>query len=331
MEFTYLQEQHLDEIANLISHNYMKARKSLALLSDKYEDIQLHKNDLLKFVENKNTLVALDGGKVVGFLNAYLINQFKGIARGALSIPSLHGILDGYDKIDLYNELYRRAADIWVKNDCYTHCIVLYANDVDVIDDWVMNSFGIFVIDAVRPIELIDLPDSQDSILFRKAEKEDLMNMIPLFQGIENHLVDSPIFLYYHESEDYIKEYTDWLDVEGNNLWIAEKEQEVIGYLKTNTAEINLDELSDGKTMAINGAYVLPEYRGHQIMARLVNLAMKWAMDQGLSRCATDFESANLEGRRFWLKHFTPYAYSMIRRIDERNHLKQNHNESRII
>jgi GNAT superfamily N-acetyltransferase len=301
----------------------MKARKFLDLLSDKYENIQLHKNDLLKFVDNKNTLIALENGKVVGFLNAYLINEFKGTARGALSMPPLHGILDGYDKTYLYNELYRRAADLWVKNDCYTHCIVFYANDVDVIDNWFMNGFGMFVIDAVRPIEYIILSDYQEGIIFRKAEKGDLVNMIPLFQGIEKHLVDTPIFLCYHESEDYIKEYTDWLEVEGNNLWIAVKDQEFIGYLKTNTSEINLDELNDGKTMAINGAYVLPEYRGNQIMARLVNLAMKWAMDQGLSRCSTDFESANIEGRRFWLRHFIPYAYSMIRRIDERNHIEE--------
>lgn len=321
MYYTYLKNSHVEEVATIISTNYKDARLALPILSDKYEDIQMHIKEIGKYVDDSNFVVAIESGKVAGFISGFSINEFKGTAKGTLSLPTLHGIADGYDKSYLYSELYRRVSDLWINSDCYTHALMLYANDKNTIDSWVLNGFGMLVIDAVRPLEEIVIPNMENNILIRKAYIEDLIDMEHLFKGIDKHLSSSPIYLYNHVSENYVDEYEDLLKTEGNILWIAEVDNKIIGYLKTNKTEINMDELDDGYTMGINGAYVLPEYRGQHIMARLLNVATKWAIDSGLKRCSTDFESANIEGRRFWLKHFTPYCYSMIRRIDERNHL----------
>lgn len=216
MHYTYLKNSYVGEVANIISTNYKNARLALPILSDKYENIEMHIKQIQKYVGNNNFIVAIEANKVTGFINGFSINEFK---------------------------------------------------------------------------------------------------------GIDKHLAASPIYLHNHISENYVDEYGDWLKTEGNMLWVAEVDHKIIGYLKTNTTEINMDELDDGYTMGINGAYVLPEYRGHHIMSKLLNIATEWAISKGLKRCSTDFESANIEGRHFWLRHFTPYCYSMIRRIDERNHL----------
>lgn len=321
MHYTYLKNSHVEEVATIISTNYKNARLALPILSDKYENIEMHIKEIRKYVDNNNFVVAIESGKVIGFINGFSINEFKGTAKGVLSLPSLHGIADGYNKIYLYSELYRRVSDLWVNSDCYTHAVMLYVNDKNVIDSWVMNGFGMLVVDAVRPLEEIAITNIDNNILIRKADITDLIDMEHLFKGIDKHLSSSPIYLYNHISENYINECGHWLKTEGNNLWIAEINSEIIGYLKTNTTRINMDELDDGYTMAINGVYVLPGYRGQHIMSRLLNIATDWAIEKGLKRRSTDFESANIEGRRFWLKHFTPYCYSMIRRIDERNHL----------
>ncbi len=42
------------------------------------------------------------------------------------------------------------------------------------------------------------------------------------------------------------------------------------------------------------------------------------ASADGYARCAVDFEAHNIHGSRFWLRHFTPVAYSVLRRLDER-------------
>lgn len=321
MEYTYLKNSHVKEVANIIVANYKNPRVALPILSDKYEGIEMHIKRIERYVDNKNFLVAIDSGKVAGFINGFTINEFKGTAKGALSIRSLHGVAEGYDKNYLYSELYRKVSDLWLNSNCYTHGVMLYVNDKDTIDSWVMNGFGMLVIDGVRSLEKIDIPDIDDDIVIRRAEVRDLINMEYLFKGIDKHLSSPPIYLHVDTIEDYVGEYEEWLETEGNILWIAEKDNKSIGYLKTNTTEINMDELYDGHTMGINGAYVLPEYRGKHIMARLLNEAIHWATEKGLKRCSTDFESSNIEGRRFWLKHFTPYCYSVIRKIDERNHL----------
>jgi hypothetical protein len=33
--------------------------------------------------------------------------------------------------------------------------------------------------------------------------------------------------------------------------------------------------------------------------------------------CGVDFESFNLSGNAFWNRYFSPYTYSLARRIDE--------------
>ncbi|MCQ4921947.1 GNAT family N-acetyltransferase [Tissierella carlieri] len=321
MYYTYLKNSHIEEVATIISTNYKNARLALPILSDKYENIEMHIKRIQKYIDNDDFVLAVESGKVAGFMYGFKINEFKGTAKGVLSIPSIHGIADGYDKNYLYSELYRRASDLWVNTDCYTHAMMMYANDKDAIDSWVMSGFGMLVIDAVRSLDEIIVPNTDNNILIRKVEITDLINMEYLFKGIDEHLSSTPIYLYNHINENYVDEYSNWLRTEGNMLWIAEIGNKIIGYLKTNITEINMDELDDGYTMGINGAYVLPEYRGQHIMARMLNTAADWAIENGLKRCSTDFESANIEARQFWLKHFTPYCYSMIRRIDERNHL----------
>lgn len=322
MHYTCLKKDNIEEVAAIISNNYKNTRETLPILSDKYENIEMHIKRIEKYVDNSNFIVAIESGRVAGFINGFSIDEFKGTVKGALSLPSLHGVVDGYDKNYLYSELYRRVSDLWANSNCYTHAVMLYANDKNTIDSWVMNGFGMIVIDAVRPIEEITIPNIDDNILIRRADVSDLIDMEHLFKGLDKHLYSSPIYLYDHVSENYVLEYKGWLKTEGNILWVAEVDNKIIGYLKTNTTEINMDELDDGYTMGINGAYALPEYRGQHIMSRLLNVAIQWANTKGLKRCSTDFESANIEARRFWLKHFTPYCYSMIRRIDERNHLE---------
>lgn len=321
MYYTNLKNSHIEDVVNIIVNNYKNARLALPILSDKYENAEMHMKKIEKCVGNNSFIVAIDSDKVAGFINGFSINEFKGTAKGVLSLPLLHGIADGYDKNYLYSELYRRASDLWVNSNSYTHAVMLYVNDKNVIDSWVMNGFGMLVIDAVRSLEKIDIPNIDNNILIRKADIKDLIDMEHLFKGIDKHLSSSPIYLHDCNDENHFDEYNEWLKTENNILWVAELNNKIIGFLKTNTAEINMDELDDGYTMGINGAYVLPEYRGQHIMSRLLNVSTDWAIGNGLKRCSTDFESANMEGRRFWLKHFTPYCYSMIRRIDERNHL----------
>ncbi|ERJ12181.1 GNAT family N-acetyltransferase [Haloplasma contractile] len=323
MKFTNLMQDQIEDVISIVKMNYQKARENLPLLSDKYENREIIKKIITELNPNHFIVATIDG-KVVGFITAYYIDEFKGTVRGALSLPHMHGVKVGYDQSKIYNLLYKEASMRWTNKECYTHCMLVYNGDYDTLNTWFYNGFGLLVIDAVRDLNCIPLPDIKDDITIRQANPYDVPRMVSLLQGIKRHLKSAPIFLTVDDEEDsdLIKEYLDWTLKESNNLWIAEQNNQIIGYLKTNTTEINQDELQDGETLGINGAYVLPEFRGKHIMSRLINLALLWAKENGLKRCSTDFETANLEGRSYWLKHFKPYSYGLIRRIDERNHLR---------
>ena len=93
-------------VATIISTKYKNARLALPTLSDKYENIEMHIKKIGEYVDNNNFVVAIDSGKVIGFINGFSINEFKGTSKGVLSLPSLHGIADGYDKKGRYNRPY---------------------------------------------------------------------------------------------------------------------------------------------------------------------------------------------------------------------------------
>jgi GNAT superfamily N-acetyltransferase len=66
-----------------------------------------------------------------------------------------------------------------------------------------------------------------------------------------------------------------------------------------------------------NGLYCLPEHRGKGIGQYLLKLLARHLKKQGYTRLGVDFESVNPSGSGFWLKYFTAYTHSVVRRIDE--------------
>lgn len=61
----------------------------------------------------------------------------------------------------------------------------------------------------------------------------------------------------------------------------------------------------------------LPEYRGRDIYPNLLNYAIDKLAGEGYKLLGVDFESFNPTAYGFWLKHFTAYTKSVVRRIDE--------------
>ncbi len=76
--------------------------------------------------------------------------------------------------------------------------------------------------------------------------------------------------------------------------------------------------IRDEKTVSISRAFTKEHTRNSGIGTALLKHSLDWARSVGYERCAVDFESENISGARFWLKHFQPVCYSLIRYVDER-------------
>jgi len=57
------------------------------------------------------------------------------------------------------------------------------------------------------------------------------------------------------------------------------------------------------------------DVRGQGIGAALLNRVVQWANEQGYVRCAVDFEPTNVLAARFWMRHFRPVSYALVRYI----------------
>jgi len=76
--------------------------------------------------------------------------------------------------------------------------------------------------------------------------------------------------------------------------------------------------IRDEKTTSVIRAFTKESVRGRGIAAALLNRSLDWAHLKGYERCAVDFEPMNVLAARFWMRHFEPVCFSLVRHVDQR-------------
>ena len=136
-----------------------------------------------------------------------------------------------------------------------------------------------------------------------------------LEDGLRDHLLASPILLTLAPADPRETHLADLTDVR-QRILIAEVGGEPVAYLRIGPHSDDVTELlQDEGTAAITGAYTVPGWRSTGVAASLLEAAIDWARSSGYERCGVDFESANLEGSRFWFEHFQPVSVAFVRRL----------------
>ena len=158
------------------------------------------------------------------------------------------------------------------------------------------------------------MPDVQ----IRQATADDLDAVTALGEALQRHLAAPPIYLPLIDLEGSA-EYSEWLAQPGHVQWLALAGSEVVAELRLEPSNYTACAISaDEGTTFITSAYTLPAARSSGLAAALLAHAVENARDQGYVRVATDFESANIPGAAFWMRHFQPTAFSVVRYVDER-------------
>lgn len=210
--------------------------------------------------------------------------------------------------------MYQSISEKWVDGGALVHPITLYAHDESAIKAFFTYGFGLRCIDAVRFIEPHEIK-SLEGVSFEELSQKEAGRITELHNGLVKHLGKAPCFLNYSEktSDTVLNE-----AVEDNiRYFIAKKNNEIISYLKTGDDGEHFSSKSQDM-MNICGAYLPLEYRGKGIFDALLFYTENVFAEEGYKRLGTDFESFNPTAYGFWLKYFTPYTYSVVRRIDER-------------
>jgi GNAT superfamily N-acetyltransferase len=192
------------------------------------------------------------------------------------------------------------------------HAITLLAHDQIAEKTWFWNGFGLIVVDAVRPIQPLNMP-LPTGLQIRGARSGDAHALAELDAEHCAHYTRSPIFMPPRAASD-AAEYTAFLARPKNSIWLALDGEIPVGFIRYEAYDFDgVAIVESDDAIAINGAYVRPAYRGRRVAAALLDAALRDYQARGFTFCAVNFESFNPEAAGFWMTYFQPVCLSVAR------------------
>ena len=312
-------QKHIEDAARLFISRYINQKEKLSCLPSKYEKTETITQLLDRTLETQPGVVAISdnglSGYLIGFTN---IPNFKGISPGVYVPEWGHSVENG--SREAFQCMYDKIARDWVSEGCYTHAVTFFATEPDLRDYLYLSGFGLLVIDAIRDLsqELWTKNDEPRSeILIREANEDDLEELTRLDNELVSYLSRSPTFLFSERSDTTETEKA----VLGKNTIsiLAEGDHQILGCIRGHSQkEDGCTIVQDVSVMGIDFAYTDPSVRGTGIGRSILGEILNWGKSKQKTGCAVDFESANVLGRTFWLRHFKPVCFSAIRHVDPR-------------
>lgn len=315
MRIIPLKQEHLSAAAEMAAAAHAQERACVPALPARTAEQYLPLFE--KLWQRAPGAAAIDhDGNLAGYIIGAKVSNFKGTQNG-IHVPEWANATVGSDRFSLIRSLYEFISAKWVDNGCFTHAITLYAHDEEALRTWFRSAFGMICGDGVR--ELVPVQGSlAKDIVVRQARLDDIDLFLPLVHEHQRYYPTAPLFmpLFELDSRGFFEE---WLQDPNHNLWLALEQGEPIGYFESSGAHPRASHLiMDPGTCSVCGAFVRPNIRKHGVGAALLSQVIDWAVENGYERCAVDFETHNIYGSRFWEKHFTAVACSVIRTVDER-------------
>ena len=313
IQYEPINKKHINPALDIVMSAYNEEKIAVPFLPDELAHLDSIRESMSNLFNRGIGVAAISNNELIGFLAGFEIAEFFGKCKGVYSPLYGHGVIKRYRK-SVYQELYKRAADLWTKKVCMTHAVTFFAHDSETIDNWFWQGFGLRCVDAIREVAAIYASNS--TFVICKADADDIPGLADIHRQHNLYYKNSPIFLPRNE-EDPVQDLTEWLEHNNHHLWVAYHDQKPLGYMRIEPgAETFVSE--HPTVMNITGAYVLDNERRSGIGLMLLKTIQQWLLQNGYPLCGVDFESINTTGSNFWTKHFTPYTYSMVRRIDER-------------
>ena len=314
IEIVPFSEDHLRDAATLVATRYRAERDINKSLPARYEKPDTILERLRPFANGRAGVTAICQGRLNGFLLG-LIFPLRGVPT-AWSPDWGHAVGLVGDR-ETYRAMYAALAPRWVANGCFDHAVTVLAHDREASDAWFSLGFGMWGMDTLRALSPVKRPAAEVTI--RRATVEDIEPVLRLTVGLLHHLATSPIFLplMINPLRQFLEE---WLSNPGKVLWLASLSGEDVGCMRLEPVDDRNApmSISDKETVAISGVFTRGDHRSRGVGTALLNHSLEWAWSAGYRKCAVGFESTNIIGSSFWLKHFQPVCYSLIRHIDER-------------
>ena len=157
MRISVYDSRYRAEAAALFVQGFERQRRATPALPDRLE----HAGEVTSLLDYLFRLrpgaIAVEDDRVVGYLGWFIVDRFRKTARQGAYVPEWgHAAIDDH-KPAIYRALYRAAAEQWSAAGCGVHAITLLAHDQVAQQAWFWNGFGLTVVDAVRPMQPLNV------------------------------------------------------------------------------------------------------------------------------------------------------------------------------
>jgi len=308
IRITPFEPAHIPAAARMFVASLESLRRRVPLLPPTLTDRDLVQERLARL----RGFTAFEDGRLVGYLTSrYPIPSFRGADRvGAYSPEWAHGSLAAEHRA-VDNALYRAAAAEWARAGCDVHAITLLAEDDAALRTWSWSGFGMAVVDAIRPTTPLGMPAPAHDMV-RAASPADATALAALDREHVRHYTEAPVFMPPPEHLDAAA-WADFVARPGNAVWLAEDVLGPYGFLRFDREFHGSSVIVSSTGVFISGAYVRPGHRGRGAASAMLDAALRRYAAEGITSCAVDFEAFNPEAATFWVRHFTPVCYSLMR------------------
>jgi len=312
---TDFNENHIEQAINIAKENYTNERKNVNVLPEITEF-----PNFSTFAKNGLGVSAFFGEKMCGYLCCYGPFEKAFGTTNAIGVWSpLHGngIIDSEYK-NIFARMYQEAAIKWVNLKATSHAITFYAHNNLLQNQLYRYGFGLRCIDTIRELKEIEI-DVKSQYGISELEFNEFHLIFPIGLLLEEHLSKSPIFMRHVQDKIEVGheyKFAEWQIREKYRYFAAKDGEKIIAYIKIHEEGENfIGNVNNMKH--IHGAYCFPEYRGQGIIQNILNFIVKKLLEENNDLLGVDFESFNPTASNFWLKYFTEYTHSVVRRIDE--------------
>jgi GNAT superfamily N-acetyltransferase len=306
MTITDFTTDHIEQAAALVKQNHEQERGFCPFFpaSNSLPDMK-------QFADHKLGVAAIESGELMGFLCSYPPIQRPFQLENVLGAysPKCANAAISNNRAAVYAQMYQAEAYKLARAGLSNHAITLFAHDDEVQRQFFEYGFGLWGMNAMRPMEKIDV-QSVAGVDFIELPRERLSETLPLQNALTEHFLQSPMFIRFERHTEKC------LAAECAKLpfryFAAFDGESMVAYMRV------LKDMGNNGRQTICGAYLLPEYRGKKIYQSLLNHVIAVLKAEGNFLLEVDFESFNPTARGFWLKYFTPYMCGVVRRIDEK-------------
>ena len=312
MKITECQSAHIADAAALFVQGYRREWQVVPVLPDIMSEADSVTERLSHLLSISSGVVAVENGRLLGYLAWYLLPNFRGTTRLGAYVPEWgHATVDK-NKAALYQALYRAAAAQWSAAGCQVHAITLLAQDQEAEQVWFWHGFGLTVVDAVRPVHPLNTL-TQTALHIRQAGIEDVAALTALDAEHWRHYSQPPILMKARNGLDAAGNAA-FLSRPRNSVWLAWDGALLVGFIRCDGYDFDgVAIMESEQTVAITGVYVHPAYRGQRVATALLDAALRHYEARGFTCCALNFESFNTEAAAFWLHYFAPVCHSLLR------------------